>query len=589
MNNDFSQAEKADIRRFCTGKAMGHYRTTCPACSPNRRNKKAQCLSVTINAEHVTFNCHHCERGGATFLKEDSSLPYQPAPYQKPKSKAVKRLDVALSEAADDFLGRRAISARTAQAFSLVAARAYFPDLSREDEAIAYPYYVNGSATGHKVRCVIDKAHVCDTALSSLFGIQNVDLSESSDIIITEGEMDALATYEAGIVNAVSVPNGSSSFTRSNEDGTQKEQMGFLWDAKDKLDKAKRILIATDMDEAGEKLAEELARRIGRHRCWRVRFPEKDANDTLIKHGKEALVESYETAEPWPVDGLYEADKYFDAVDELYRNGYGERVNTGLAAVDGVFSVAHGMLTVVTGIPGNGKSTFVDQIMVNLARSKDYVCGICSFENPPAVHIGKLAAMLCQKHFFETDVYGEKITPEELKAVKPFILRHFKFIHSDDGKKATIESIIERIKTAVLRWGVNIIVIDPFNYLARPAKMESETQWIDEMLTDLRLVAQHYGLHIFMVAHPTKMPMNADGTHQPPKGYSISGSAAWFSKPDFGLTVHREQNGDVSIINWKTRYDWLGKVGETTVFYDNVRHIYHSDNWPDNMPYGDDQ
>lgn len=586
MNNDFSAEEKAWVRSWCAGKALGSYRSTCPACSPYRRNAKALCLSLTIHSEHVVMNCHHCERHGATFLKETQA--FTPRVYeQAPKRNAVKRLDVDRTAPVIEFLTARAISEKTASVYGLVASRAYFPDLSREEEAVALPYYVGPKVSGHKVRCLTDKAHVCDTALSSLFGIQNVDLSESTDIIITEGEWDTLAFYEAEVLNACSVPNGSSSFNKSNDDGTLKAQLGFLWDAKEKIEAAKRILIAVDNDEAGERLAEELSRRIGKHRCWRVSFPDgcKDANDTLIAHGKATLAECAANAQPWPVDGLYEATKYYEDVMELYEHGFGEKVRTGLAAVDGVFSPAPGLLTVVTGIPGNGKSTFVDQIMINLARNKEYICAICSFENPPAVHIGKLAAMLMQKHFFDTETFGEKMSRQEVEIALPFIHRHFKFLHQEDGKKATIEGIIERIKTAVFRWGVQIVVIDPYNYIARPPKAESETQWIDDILTELRLVASLYGLHIFFVAHPTKMQMNSDGSHVIPKGYSISGSAAWFSKPDFGLTVHREQSGEVRIVNWKTRYDWLGKVGDATILYDNVRHTYTSDDWADNTPY----
>lgn len=584
---DFSPEEKATLRQWANAKGRGNHRWTCPHCSSKRRNFKALCLTATVYPDRVVANCHHCETGGATYLQSSPAIPQ----FEKPKHKALKRRDVSLSEQALEYLASRGLSLRTAQAFNLVSGRAYFFEpVGREEEGLLYPYVVKGKTLGHKVRCLIEKTFVCDTALGSLFGLQNVDLSESEDIIICEGEMDPLSMYEAGVLNATSVPNGSSSFNRTNEDGTMKEQLGFLWDAKEVIEKAKRILIATDADDPGEKLADELARRIGKHRCWRVSYPEdcKDANDVLMKHGPQKLAECVKSAEAWPVEGLYEADKYMADVLYLYENGFGDKVKTGLQAVDDIFSVGPGLMTVVTGIPGNGKSTFVDQLMVNLARSHGYMSAICSFENPPAVHIGKLAAMLTQKHFFDTETYGEKMTERELQTVLPFIHRHFKFIHQEDGKKATVESVIERIKTAVFRWGVQVVVVDPYNYLARPAKMDSETAWIDEMLTEMRLVAQLYGIHIFFVAHPTKMQMNSDGSHMVPKGYSISGSAAWFSKPDFGLTVHREQNGDVKIVNWKTRYDWLGKVGEATIFYDNVRHSYISDNWGENRPYGDE-
>lgn len=514
-----------------------------------------------------------------------------PPQYEKPAGRAVKRRDAGLGREGLDFLKARGIGLRTAQAFSVVQAKAYFLKVRRETEAVAYPYFAQGKVYGHKFRSVEEKDHVCDVALGSLFGIQNVDMAESEDIVFTEGEIDALSFYEAGVLNAVSVPNGSGSFSNYNQDGTLRQQLGFLWEAKEHIDKAKRILIATDADGPGEKLAEELSRRIGRHRCWVIKFPQgcKDANDVLIKYGPTVLAECVSAAEPWPVEGLYEASKYFPEVDELYDNGFGEKISTGLSAVDEIFSVGPGLLTVVTGVPGNGKSTFIDQILVNLARSRGYISALCSFENPPAVHIGKLMQMLYQKHFFETDKPGQRMTREEVEAIKPFIHRHFRFIHQDDGKKATVESIIERIRTAVFRWGVQIVVVDPYNYIARNPKAESETQWIDEMLTELRITASLYGLHIFFVAHPTKMPMDSDGSYHVPKGYSISGSAAWFSKPDFGLTVHRVPNtGDVKIVNWKTRYDWLGKVGEATVIYDDVAHVYLSDNFTDQVPYGED-
>lgn len=89
------------------------------------------------------------------------------------------------------------------------------------------------------------------------------------------------------------------------------------------LDQASRILLATDNDEPGQALAEELARRLGRERCWRVRFPvgepdpaaqdsdaplpgfRKDANDVLLNDGPEALQDLIQRAEPYPIRGLF--------------------------------------------------------------------------------------------------------------------------------------------------------------------------------------------------------------------------------------------------------------------------------------------
>lgn len=498
----------------------------------------------------------------------------QKAPVKK--TGAVKSIAPAASEDVYAYMKSRGISETTCKLFELKAARAWFRELEREGPAIAFPYYEEGKIAGHKVRSLEVKTFVCDKPLKSPFGVQNVDTEEEAHIIICEGEMDPLSYYEAGIPNAVSVPNGTAS--TSNRDDNNP---AFLWEAREHIDRAKKIYISVDNDEPGIKLGEELARRIGKHRCWRVDYPEgcKDANDVLMKHGGDALAKCFEDAEAWPIEGLYEAEHFIDEVMALYDNGFEGKVSTGMDAIDELYSVGRGLLTVVTGIPGNGKSTFVDQLMINVARIHGYSSAICSFENPPAVHISKLMQMLTHKHFFEKDIPGERMTREEVTKSRNFINRHFKFLYQDNGEKATIESIIERIKTAVFRWGVKCVVVDPYNYIHRPNSKESETSFIDDILTQLRLLAMSYDLHIWFVAHPTKMTMDAEGNYQIPKGYSISGSAAWYSKADFGLTVHRTPAGDgeVKIVNWKTRFDWLGSEGSKTILYDNTRNCYMCD------------
>lgn len=598
---DFSEGAKRELREWAKTRGIGHFRRTCPDCSTERHNKNSECLSADIDADKVLARCWHCERQGAAKLIERVDFkPYVPsasAPVVKQKFEAVRTMGKALDAMTKAFLKGRGISETTAEIFGLTYAVAYFPDMKREGPGLAFPYYQDHKVVGHKVRSTEEKAHVCKPALYSLFGIQNVDMTESTQFLICEGEIDALSMYEAGIPNATSVPNGASSFSRVENQEDAKAVYAFLWTAKKEIDKAKRILIATDSDEPGQRLADELARRVGKHRCWRVAYPDdcKDANDVLLKHGKKKLAECVDKAEPWPIDGLYEASQYFPAVFDLYENGFGERVLTGIPAVDEIYSVGKGLLTIITGIPANGKSTFVDQLMVNMARTRDWTMGICSFENPPHVHIAKLSEMLMQKHFFDTSVPGKKMSMKELADIQPFINQHFKFLQQDDGKKATLDSIIERIKTAVFRWGIQAAVIDPYNYIQRPKSANNETEWIDDMLTQLRLTAQLLDIHIWFVAHPTKLPMDGEGSYPPPRGYSISGSGAWYSKADFGLTVHKvpDRPSQVRIINWKTRFDWLGKEGEASILYDNQKNCYISDAFTDLEPftagrYGDD-
>lgn len=85
-----------------------------------------------------------------------------------------------------------------------------------------------------------------------------------------------------------------------------------------------RIYLATDSDAPGIRLREELARRLGKSRCWIVRYPNdcKDANEVLIKYGKDKLKECIENAELYPIEGIHYANDRRDELKDLYDNGF---------------------------------------------------------------------------------------------------------------------------------------------------------------------------------------------------------------------------------------------------------------------------
>jgi twinkle protein len=206
--------------------------------------------------------------------------------------------------------------------------------------------------------------------------------------------------------------------------------------------------------------------------------------------------------------------------------------------------------------------------MVNMAQEKRWKFAICSFENEPRLHIAKLISKYIRKPFFEGAM--DRITPDELRKGKEFVQSHFSFLYQADGSMSSVDSIIERLKVAVMRHGVRGAIVDPYNYIQRDANV-SETEWISDMLTRLRVFAQAHGIHLWFVAHPTKMLRDQSGKVPAPRGYDISGSAAWFAKADVGLTVHRPDpsHSRVSEIHiWKCRFSWVGKQGETELEFD---------------------
>src|SRR5690606_18579375 len=125
-------------------------------------------------------------------------------------------------------------------------------------------------------------------------------------------------------------------------------------------------------DEAGRSLREELARRIGKDKCYTVEYPKdcKDANEVLVKHGKTAVAHMIENAKQWPLEGIMAMDDIFPVLQEWFENGYPEGVKAGVPGFDELLRFSPGQMTMVTGIPGHGKDEFLNWLLANLARKE---------------------------------------------------------------------------------------------------------------------------------------------------------------------------------------------------------------------------
>ncbi len=469
-----------------------------------------------------------------------------------------------------DWLSGRGISAATAHRYGLVAT-----DIEGSP-AIGFPYFdVKGNIVALKKRSILNKDFRCIGSPQTFFGTSLIKLG--APLVVVEGEADMLALAEVG-VNAVSVPNGAPmKVSEGRIDPSEDNKFKFLWAAKEYIDAAERIVIATDADGPGEALAEEIARRVGKERCWRVEFPDgiKDSNEALVKLGKDSLRKIVSDAKPWPVEGLYSAEHFKDQVSDLYEKGVGSGESTGFENVDPLYTVVPGQVTIITGLPNSGKSSWADAVMVNLAERKSWKFAVCSFENEPRFHIAKLMSIRSCAPFFSG--HNQRINKAEYDAAFDFVNEHFTFVHQVDGGLSNLDSILDRVRAAILRYGIRGIIIDPYSFIDRGNKDISETEWVSVMLTRMKAFAMGHGIHVWFVAHPTKMQRGANGKVPPPGGYDISGSSHWFAKADCGVTIHRDkdENGVTQVHVWKCRFSWVGKQGDTRLLYDVATMRYY--------------
>jgi twinkle protein len=292
--------------------AQGEHRTTCPKCSHTRKKKTDPRLAVKIDGEGgAAWQCHHCPWTGnvPSERRDDFGLP----PIRKPVARPVPVENADKPDTMYEWFEKRGISRETVDRFGCYGTAQWFPQANAEKRCVAIPYHRGGELVNHKYRSEKKEFRQDKDAERTLF---NVDALEGQDTaIFVEGEMDVMALAEAGTLNVVSLPDGAPAKLKDEPDPDDKRFVS-LANCETELSQIEKFIIAVDADEPGNVLAEELARRLGRERCWRVQWPtlndapRKDANEVLVEDGAEVLRECIEAAAPYPVSGLYGAAEF---------------------------------------------------------------------------------------------------------------------------------------------------------------------------------------------------------------------------------------------------------------------------------------
>ncbi|KAJ7947418.1 twinkle-like protein, chloroplastic/mitochondrial [Quillaja saponaria] len=555
----------------------------CPMCKGGDSSEKTLSLFVTQDGGSALWMCS-CGWRGSTRAFADSSSSYDTSNQvtKVKKKREITEESLQLEPLCDevlDYFADRLISRETLQR-NAVKQKKFGDQL-----AIAFTYRRRGALVSCKYRDV-NKKFWQEADTEKIFYALD-DIEGQSDIIIVEGEMDKLAMEEAGIFNCVSVPDGAPPTVSQKELPPEEKdtKYQYLWNCKEYLNKASRIILATDGDPPGQALAEELARRLGRERCWRVRWPKKnevdqckDANEVLMFLGADVLKEVITNAELYPIRGLFNFRDYSDEIDAYYHRtlGYECGVSTGWSALKDLYNVVPGELTIVTGVPNSGKSEWIDALICNLNERVGWKFALCSMENKVREHARKLLEKHIKKPFFKARYAEsvERMSIEELEKGKQWLSDTFYLIRCEDDSLPNIKWVLDLAKSAVLRHGVRGLVIDPYNELDHQRSVsQTETEYVSQMLTKIKRFAQHHGCHVWFVAHPRQLH---HWVGSPPNLYDISGSAHFINKCDNGIVIHRNRDPEAGPIDQvqvcvrKVRNKVAGTIGDAFLLYNRV-------------------
>lgn len=542
----------------------GNKKVFCPQCRDQRHDKRDKSLSINLSTGE--FNCHYCGFSGCVAEKEDWEREQRPwhntAPIRREKptyKRPAPKPAAPMSAKAIAWFAGRGISEATLLALKISEGSEYMPQKNGQANTVQFNYYRDGELVNTKFRTG-DKCFKLVTGAELI--PYNIDaIRGTKECIITEGEMDALSFYECGRHDVVSVPNGANA------------NLDYLDDfIEEYFDDKEVIYIASDTDTKGVLLRDELVRRFGAERCRVLEYGDgcKDANEHLMKYGRESLLQCLAAAPEIKIEGVFTVSDFEQSLDALFERGWQKGVTIGHDNFDRLCSFETKRLCIVTGIPGSGKSEFIDEIAERLNMRYGWRFAYFSPENAPlAYHASKLIEKFTGKRFSR-----DTLTFGAYKQAKEHLEQNFFFISPPDNFK--VDNILDKAKYLVRRRGIKVLVIDPYNRLESEQGSRNETQYVSALLDKLTNFAQRNDVMIILMAHPTKQPKNKDGVIEAPTLYDISGSANFFNKADFGIVVHRNRmENTVEVHVQKVKFRHLGEVG-TALFKYNINNGRYS-------------
>ena len=535
----------------------GKKKQFCPECHANRTDKRDKSLSV--DWDKCIAHCHYCGKnfffGKTEKIRDAPKVVYQhPKPDMKGYKKPAKLTnEEPLDENMKQWFANRGIPAEVAELEGISKVCRKMPQTEKVEKCIVFPYRVNGQLVNRKYR---DGAkHFMLEANAQLVPYRIDHIKDTPECIITEGEMDALSFIVAGRDDVISVPNGAQ------------KNLTYLDDfIGSHFENKTRIYIAADTDSKGLELRAELVRRFGEEKCRIVTYGEgcKDANELLLKSGTEALRQAIAEAQEVPLEGIFVANDVKDELLSLFEKGLQKGATLDMGDLDDLLSVEVGRLMIVTGIPGDGKSEFLDEMAVRFSLKYDWRCAWFSPENfPVTLHHPKLIEKLIGKRFMKG-----LMKPIELESAVGYLSHNFFDILPEEGYR--VNTILEKAETLVRRKGIRVFILDPYNCLEHQIPTgQSETQYISEFLEKLRSFARRRQVLVILAAHPTKMKRDPLTKQFPvPTMYDISGSAAFFNKADFGIAIERDRTRGITRVHvQKVKFRHLGQPGIASFRY----------------------
>lgn len=539
----------------------------CPYCHGDGHDKD----TFSVNLTTGLYKCFRsgCDRHGHFVqLARDFGYPLDMGDAPR-KYRELPQRPLKVKEQAVRYLEGRGISREVTERYHISARK-------DNENVLVFPFYDEN----HTLRFVKYRKTDFDRerdknkewcekdTMPILFGMDQCE--DFSRLVITEGQIDSLSVAEAGIPNAVSVPNGARGFT-------------WVENCWDWVSKFPEVVVFGDCERGKVTLVDELSRRL-RCKLRVVRqedyLGEKDANAILQKYGPEAIRQAVHNAQVLPVNHVVRlADVESVDLNDL------ERIRTGFSnldrVVDGFFM---GQLVLLTGKRGEGKSTLMGQLMAE-ALNQGYKVLAYSGELPGYQFKRWLDFQLAgpQNVLTTYNVYSDprySLEEDTVQRLNRWYYDNAFLYDSNSLNGDEYESLLETVEKTIQRYGVKLVCVDNLMTAIDVARADSQYIQQSQFVRSLKQIAVRYNVVVLLVAHPKK----TDG--KVTDNDAVSGSSDITNRADIVLSYVKNAEGEApggKVFVMKNRMTGklaLGDGAVATEYEPSSKRIYQAGSSP---------
>ncbi len=377
-------------------------------------------------------------------------------------------------------LSARGISQETCQLYGYLTGHH-----NGEPVQIATYRDANGKPIAQKLRSKDKRFRIVGDAKDmTLFGSHL--WRQGKKLVIAEGELDCLSIsqIQGNRWPTVSLSHGAPSAVKT---------IKANWDY---LQGFSEIILMFDMDQPGQKAAQEVAEILPVGKAKIAHLPCKDANECLMQGKGGAIIEAIFQAKPYRPDGIVTAKDFRQTIC----------VDDAASAISYPFGMLNSilmgvrrqeMVTILAG-SGVGKTTFVREIAHHLHMHGQKLGMLMLEESVKRTLLGLTGIHMSKNITIDRTLAND----DEILAAfddmtgegKPEIQLYEGFGSND------IDHICNRIRFMVSAMGCDVIVLDHISILVSASEGD-ERRMIDAACTKFRQLVQELNFTLFMISH----------------------------------------------------------------------------------------